>query len=177
MTHISVVECEIPENSEVFRFIENATFCDCYSTGTESELSPLAVYWSIFGHTPSWIQSLMAARNKIAALVGLRHHTAAEMKAARDSVHHANLEVGQRAGLFSVLYISDNELVLGDDDKHLNFRISVLTEAGKNSKAYVTTVVSEHNFLGRIYMVIVKPIHRVIAPYMIRKAIRTRKLK
>jgi hypothetical protein len=37
-------------------------------------------------------------------------------------------EVGERAGLFKVFDKTSNEIVLGENDKHLSFRVSFLID-------------------------------------------------
>jgi hypothetical protein len=64
---------------------------------------------------------------------------------------------------------------LGEDDKHLDFRISVLRQmrtisSGPAPYLIVSTVVRCHNGLGRLYLAAVGPIHRVIFPAMLRRA-------
>lgn len=73
--------------------------------------------------------------------------------------------------------MTELELIVGDDDKHLNFRISV-SKTERSGRVFVTiaTAVQIHNVLGRTYMLLVKPFHRFIAPYMVRRAVRLRSL-
>lgn len=63
------------------------------------------------------------------------------------------------------LSISDDEIILGDSDKHLDVKVSVckIAQDGRQSVA-VTTVVHIHNLLGRIYMLFVAHVHRLIVP-------------
>jgi len=112
----------------------------------------------------------MSLRNKGAALLGLQHYSKSELENIRSSIHKNPYIVGERAGMFSVISVSEDEVILGDDDKHLNFRVSVLVLPGEESTVYVSTIVDEHNLMGRIYMLIVRPVHRIIAPCLVRKA-------
>ena len=59
---------------------------------------------------------------------------------------------------------SADEVVLGFDDKHLDFRIVVAVAGGF---ATVTTIVRCHNAWGRAYLTAIMPFHRVIAARMI----------
>lgn len=74
-------------------------------------------------------------------------------------------EIGSQAGMFKVFGKTTHEIILGDDDKHLDFRVSLLLEPDKQYKRVaVTTTVKYHNWLGRCYFFFVKPIHRLIVP-------------
>lgn len=78
---------------------------------------------------------------------------------------------GDRVGIFTLIAKSDNEVLLGDDDNHLNVVVSVhraTIEAGVRPLITVTTVVHIKNWLGRLYMVPVAPAHRLIARAMVK---------
>jgi len=166
----SVVECSIPESSEIFNFIDSPTYSDCYITAVEVNTSATDAYRAVFGNVPSWISLLMSLRNKIAAAIGLRRYARSEMSEVFTRIHQVPYIVGSRAGIFPVLYVSERELILGDNDKHLDFCISVLVSDESIPQLYLSTIVAQHNFLGWLYMLVVKPIHRIIAPYVVRKA-------
>ena len=76
------------------------------------------------------------------------------------------LQVGDRVSLFSVAFISDDEVILEDNDKHLRVQISVQRDTSAN-KVTLSSVVHVHNWVGRFYMFFVGPAHRLIVPVMI----------
>ncbi len=57
-------------------------------------------------------------------------------------------------------------LIVGADDKHLDFR-AVLRVIGEDLQC--TTVVQEHNATGRAYFLVVKPFHRLIVRPVLRR--------
>jgi hypothetical protein len=70
----------------------------------------------------------------------------------------ARYDIGQRVGMFSIRSIEPNELIVGDNDKHLNFRLSIYRSSLNGVEiATVSTAVEIHNSVGKIYMVVVKP--------------------
>ena len=79
-----------------------------------------------------------------------------------------------RVGIFNIYSSSQTEIVLGEDDKHLDFRLSVLCSGQPSPKSQrhliVSTVVHCHNRLGRLYIRLVAPFHRVIVPSALRRA-------
>jgi len=76
-----------------------------------------------------------------------------------------------RVGVFTLLTNTFDEVILGDKDKHLDVTLSVHRAVEANTGAVVvtvTTVVHVHNLLGRLYMLPVAPMHRIIAPSVLR---------
>ena len=63
---------------------------------------------------------------------------------------------------------SADEIVLGVDDRHLDFRASVLLRRADNSLA-ITTAVRCHNLLGRLYLAAILPFHILIAADVLRR--------
>jgi hypothetical protein len=81
--------------------------------------------------------------------------------------------VGSRAGYFTVLDRNENEIVMGEKDKHLNFNTSVFIDR-ENAFIYLTTIVHFNNILGKAYFIPVKPFHKLIIKsslrnYLLRK--------
>ncbi len=72
-------------------------------------------------------------------------------------------------GFFPVISRSAEKLVLGVDDRHLDFRLVVeVSELGEGVQEVVaSTVVKTHNPFGRTYLEIIKPFHRMIVPAML----------
>ncbi|MYN06281.1 DUF2867 domain-containing protein [Pseudoduganella aquatica] len=78
--------------------------------------------------------------------------------------------MGDRVGIFSILYLSDDEVILGDADKHLKVCVSVRKLSEARSAVAVSTVVHIHNLLGRVYMLFVAPVHKLIVPAVLVRA-------
>lgn len=66
----------------------------------------------------------------------------------------------------------EQEIIIGAQDKHLSFWVSVYCTAPNNSPqtAAVTTIVKYHNILGKCYFAAIKPFHKLIVRYLFRKA-------
>ena len=65
------------------------------------------------------------------------------------------------------MYLSDEEIILADSDKHLNVEVSVYKV---RSQIAVSTVAHSHNALGRFYRLFVTPLHKRIVPASMRQA-------
>ncbi len=103
-----------------------------------------------------WVSSLMKLRDKIVQPFGLKTSKDIEEQSA-------DYAIGSQHGIFKIFGKTENEIILGEDDRHLNFRVSLLLESSKNSKRIsITTAVTFNNLLGKLYFLPVKPFHKVI---------------
>jgi hypothetical protein len=114
---------------------------------------------------PWWIIRLMKISNSIVGIFGLRPGKNENAKEA------AYYPVGSKASYFTVTERNGNEIVMGEDDRHLYFRTSVLVDR-EQSFIYFTTIVRFHNIWGRIYFLPVKPFHRLIIKSLLKKQVR-----
>ena len=117
--------------------------------------------------TPLWVEQLMALRNRIVSLLGLKN--LGGLSQIDPGKPESAYLVGDRVGIFTLISRSANEVLLGDRDKHLNVVVSVHQQVNAGGAAWVTvtTVVHVNNWLGRLYMIPVAPAHRLIARAMV----------
>lgn len=107
--------------------------------------------------SPRWAEQLMWLRNRLVSVVGLR----TSMGASPESI--TKFEPGDSAGIFRVYARSDTEILLGGDDKHLDFRASMLLKRdATRTSAVLSTVVHFNNPFGRAYFLVVQPFHGLI---------------
>ncbi|MEJ8676420.1 DUF2867 domain-containing protein [Chromobacterium amazonense] len=66
----------------------------------------------------------------------------------------------QPLGIFGILYLGEHAVVLGQDDRHLDFRLVLQWQPGW---LRIATLVRPHNLLGRGYLAWVTPWHHLIA--------------
>ncbi|MBV6324727.1 DUF2867 domain-containing protein [Duganella violaceipulchra] len=163
-TAISAVD--VPPNSEIASRLAGAYYYDSYETTIKpTSQSALELYLQVVAGTPAWINTMMALRNRVVALFGLKNLGGlGDVDAAKPA---AVYRVGDRVGIFTIRYLSEQEVILGDSDKHLRAEVSVCKA---QDKVAVTTVVHIHNLLGRVYMLFVAPMHRLIVPASLRNA-------
>jgi hypothetical protein len=109
---------------------------------------------------PPWFRALLAIRDTAVGALGLK--TSADLREA------ARRDGGDHIDFFRVLDRRGDELVLGEDDRHLDFRLSVLRRAGRDggSEVVLTTVVHCHNHLGRAYLAVIRPMHGLVVRRM-----------
>ena len=106
-------------------------------------------------HGPRWIDALTRLRNILVTPFGLK-------KSGEGAYAPGGL-----IGLFPVVSETPERLVAGFDDYHLNFRI-VVDVAGEATLRHVTvtTLVKTNNVLGRTYLALITPFHKLVARSM-----------
>lgn len=168
----------LPAESKLPSMLRRIDFMDAHQVAAhDPEISAFQAYVAVFADEPRWMRGLMELRGKIATRFGLMHDFDKGKPLTPASSLAEFSTPGVRAGGFTVQSVLANEFIVGDNDRHLDFRISVLRHQ-QNGKTFITvaTAVEIHNFLGRVYMFVVKPFHRFIAPFMLRRAFRQGKI-
>jgi hypothetical protein len=73
-------------------------------------------------------------------------------------------------GIFPIVSQTPGRLVAGFDDRHLDFRVVIdVASTACGQRVTATTLVLTHNLLGRVYLAIILPFHRLIARRMLRQ--------
>ncbi len=135
-----ITKTALPAQSLLHRYIQPDDFLDCYHCTTSLTVDEAAQRALAF---PGWARGLLRVRNLVVAPLGLKT-TPAEQN---------------NIGPFPITERNENEIILGFDDSHLDFRISVLLDG---SDAYTATWVRKHNLLGRAYLASIMPFHTLI---------------
>jgi hypothetical protein len=143
--------------------LDRIDFSDAFSIDYDPALPNDPQWWidQVFSHPPKPVSAMLAIRNAAMAPFGLKHSKADPLD-------------GKPAQLFETFDANEHEVVMGTDDKHLNFRANILTgREGERCTLTMATVVRFNNRFGRAYFIPVKPIHaRVVVPMTLRHAVR-----
>jgi hypothetical protein len=162
-----VTERKPPMQSRLSDWYGHADLVDSFAVQLPQDagtnIRPIAQ--AILGQPAPWFKVLLSTRDRVVRLFGLQ--TSAQLR-------NANAE-GDRIDFFPILSADDDELILGEDDQHLNFRISLLLQRDESGSGLVsaTTVVRCNNRLGRIYLTAIKPFHRAVVRSNLRRAAKT----
>jgi len=169
---MNIVECGVPSASALGReVIESAYFCDSYSAPlTRPDLAIADIYAAIFAHPPLTMKLLLIVRNAIVRPLGLRAPPAGQIMRPELKGRYA---VGEKVGLWSIFFIDENEIIAGADDRHQDFRVSVLRvhAAGGAASVIVSTICTVHNLFGKIYLFFIVPYHRHGVKTLLRNAV------
>ncbi len=155
----------VPPGSAIASALPGAYFADSYeATDPEPAGSALQAWLSTLAHVPGWTNRLMALRNRLVRLAGLKDLGALGGDAAHPLRDAASYRVGDRVGIFRIRHLAEDEVVMGQDDRHLDVQVSLTKRqpAEGPPRIALSTVVHVHNTLGRVYMALVVPFHRRI---------------
>lgn len=133
---------DLPAHSQLHSRKSANDFLDCYSV--ESNLRPRRAA-EIITEFPSWANFLLQIRRVVTTPFGLSND---------------GPEASDKIGLFPVESETEDELIAGFNDKHLNFRVSVMSQDGR---VLLATWVHPHNIGGRIYLKAIMPFHILIS--------------
>jgi hypothetical protein len=167
LTHPRAVP--LPPESRIAAVYAHVNLADAYAIdlppGTARSPEVLAKF--VFAHQPRWISILMRIRDALVGGVGLK--TARSLSSGG--------AVGSRIGIFKVYEANSVEVIMGEDDRHLDFRASALYQPAAQSGAdgprlVLSTVVHCHNSLGRAYLGLIAPFHRLVVKSYLRHAAR-----
>jgi hypothetical protein len=172
---VSVVESDVPRNSALGKdLIERADFRDAYRAPlSSSAVSVVDIFFGIFAQRPGWMNLMLIARNKVAALAGLEVPTTLEitMMEKRDRYF-----VGEKIGPWPIFFLGSDELVVGRDNKHMDFRLSIMKIHDDSSCVIVSTLCMVHNRFGQYYLSAITPFHKAGLRSLMANAIDARRL-
>ncbi len=157
MTMVREITPEVDANA----WLAGAQFMDAYRVEIgQTPLDARQACVNMVLHGPRWIEAMTRLRNILVRPFGLK--TSGEGAPAP----------GGLIGLFPVISETPERLVAGFDDYHLDFRI-VADIAGHGTSRHVTltTLVRTHNLLGRTYLALILPFHKLIARSMMTRVV------
>jgi hypothetical protein len=152
--------CFVEPNVDTAALLAGAQFGDAFSVTVDgAALDARRAAEQMLGRSPRWIRTLMALRDCLVTPFGLRTSTSPPARPHADAI-----------GIFPVLSDTPNRLVAGFDDSHLDFRVVVdVISSGNGQRVTATTLVLTHNWLGRVYLAIILPFHRLVVRAMLQQ--------
>ena len=150
---------EVAPDVDTAVWLAGAQFADAFMIAVEGPpLNARIAAQRMMGRSPRWVETLLSLRNALVAPFGLKTSGAGEKSP------------GGLIGVFPVLSETPERLVAGFDDHHLDFRVVVDVEAsGQAQQVTATTLVLTHNWLGRAYLAIIMPFHRLVVRSLLRQ--------
>lgn len=157
-----IEQSDLPPASQLSSSYGRADFADAFSVDLPERAcyDAEALARHVFANQPAWIAMLLGIRDTLVRPLGLK--TTVDFKE----------KGGDRISLFHVFERSDDEIVLGEDDTHLDFRVSVLVQPSSHSRSRltVTTLVFYNRPLGRAYITLIAPFHRAVVRASLHRA-------
>ncbi|MGK5029884.1 DUF2867 domain-containing protein [Janthinobacterium sp. MDT1-19] len=164
--NIAVRAVALPPGASIAPLYQGSNLADAYAVDLPNararELDMESLARQLLGSQPRWAQWLMVVRDAIVACFGIK--TAKQMEG----------KPGKRIGIFRIYAVSDDEIIVGEDDSHLDFRLSVLRhrDAGRHGSVTVASVVHCHNRVGRAYILLIRPFHKLIVQRSLARAVK-----
>lgn len=149
---------EVTPQIDPATLLAGAQFMDAYRLDVDgAALDARQAAMRMMARAPRWVDALVVLRNIIVAPFGLK--TSGAERAPRDII-----------GIFPVVSETPERLVAGFNDKHLDFRVVVdVATSGQRQSITATTLVLTHNWLGRTYLAIIMPFHRLVVRAMLQQ--------
>jgi len=153
-----------PENSLIYKDFGRIDYCDSYQIVKSTDETITDITTEVF-RIPKWVDLLIRIRNSLVSLFGLK---TGNKKNFTESISYP---IGAKTGsYFTIIYKDENEIVMGENDKHLNFRVAVMKKKNEQDcSIYLTTIVKFNNIWGRIYFLPVKPFHQIIVKSLLKR--------
>ena len=150
---------EITPAADTGALLAGAQFVDAFCIEiSDRDLDARRAAERMMARQPRWAETLLTLRNLLVAPLGLKA-SGADPAAPRDMI-----------GIFPVVSETPERLIAGFNDRHLDGRVGVdVTAPGSARQVTATTLVKTHNRLGRTYLAIIKPFHRLIVPALLRQ--------
>jgi hypothetical protein len=150
---------EIAPNVDPDPLLAGAQFVDAYRLAVEGHaLDARTAAEKMFARSPRWIEALLRLRNLVVAPFGLKRTGQGEPAS------------GGMIGIFPVVCETPERLVAGFNDHHLDFRVVVdVAAVADGQEVTMTTLVKTHNWLGRTYLTVIMPFHRLVSRTMLRQ--------
>ncbi|GGB40121.1 hypothetical protein GCM10011505_22040 [Tistrella bauzanensis] len=156
-----------PHASRLRPLFAGADLADSYAIALPGGLGgdPEAIARALFSHQAAWVAWLLRLRDLLVSPFGLK---TAPMLATPDGPDD------RRIGIFKIYEIHADEILMGEDDRHLDFRLSVrITDAQPGAQMVtLTALVHCHNLLGRSDITIIAPLHRAVVRSSLARAAR-----
>ena len=153
----------VPTPTDCNEVMPSADFSDAFAIDVrDATLDAPEAARRAFAGRQGWITNLLAVRNMLVSPFGLK-------------TGDAKMSDSPRVGIFPVVSISAERVVLGFDGTHLNFRIVVDVRPLNDTTRRVTvaTLVHRNNLFGRVYLATVMPFHKLIVPTMLARVSRS----
>lgn len=148
-----------PENTKIYSDMDRVDYFDSYMIVKNTSDSVSEITRKLL-KAPGWVNALGKLRDLLVKPFGLK--TENDIKTEQAGNHEFDFA--------PVLYQNNQEIVMGMNDKHLYFRLSVLKIVQQNSsQVFLTTVVRFNNLGGRIYFTLIRLFHGLIVRTILRR--------
>lgn len=141
----------IPEKSVILNGFKKVDYSDTYSIQKKTD-KPIEEISKELMRLPGWAAVLLRLRNSIVKVFGLK----------------TDKQEGDHDTFFTLIEKNEDEIVMGEPDKHLDFKASIMRNKSEQT-IFLTTVVHYNNVWGKIYFFLIKPFHKMIMKALLKR--------
>jgi hypothetical protein len=155
-----------PIESQLASRYADASFVDAYaitlSNSVSHDLERMAQ--GAVNNPPAWVRGALTLRDRVMQMFGVKTY--------REIGDRITRQGADRVGFMPVLLRSEREIIMGENDRHLDFQVSLLLRSHQTGPAELvaTTVVQCHNLLGGVYLAVIMPGHKMVIRTSLRNA-------
>lgn len=159
---------EFIPNSLIAKGFHDVDYFDSYAILLdEKEVTSVDQFtWELFSYSPKWMDYLMALRDKIVASWGIKTSDDVEIEITDKPKEYKK---GDKLIFFNIFDRTKDEILMGENDIHLDFLVSThLVELDDKKYGVLTTAVRFNRFLGKAYFFFIKPFHQLLVKQMMK---------
>jgi hypothetical protein len=139
----------IPESSTVLHGFGRVDYQDIYQVEKTTDKRAEEISREIM-QLPDWVKALLKLRNLAVGAFGLK----------------TDKNTTKPATFFTPIENRADEIVMGEADRHLDFRASIIKT---ENKIALITLVHYNNVWGKVYFFLVKPFHKIIMKTLLKR--------
>lgn len=148
-----------PPESRLALLYADADLADAFAVALPKDAGAdvVALARTVMAHPPGYMKPLMRFRDAVMIRFGIKTSTQIRSEAMLGPLG--------AMGTFTVVEILPNEVVMGEKDRHLDFKTSFLIRPGAEGRDLIwVSAVHCNNAMGRLYLAAITPFHRLLVP-------------
>ena len=169
----SIKEVALDPNYLVSKNKEQLDFWDVFqlkSTKLDYRPEPKDLMIAFFKSFPKSFTFLLHLREKIAKIFNLKTAPETTENERLERLHNFKGNIGESIAIFEVLDKTDIELLTGQKDAHLDFKLSFISQKQNEiTTIELATTVILNNAFGKAYFALVKPFHKFYLKRILRR--------
>lgn len=154
--------------------VENPDYSDCFEGKIYKNPPPSLpeIVYRFFTIWPKWVKVLFVIRNMLVLPFGLKGGKGKELLVMPKPVFI--WQENGKVAFFNIIYLTENEVILAINDKHLDARFIIKRiSTSESTIVSAKTEVFYHNAFGWCYFQLIKPFHKLIIKVQINKTIKS----
>lgn len=178
-----ITSIENVQHSLLTSFLSECHYQDDFALALFEEQANIQQLTALFlDSAPLWVDALMRLRDAMVEIFGLK--TAPQERPNFEDIH---FQEGKRIGIFQVYALEKEAILLGEEDRHLDFRVllhlrkkpylngnqgdptKIENPQKKKTELVLTTTVRFHGVWGRRYFLVIRPFHKLVVKAMLQR--------